>query len=141
MTGADHPAAEPHPARLLPRSPQPGALLRGRPNLLVTEAAFQSAVIEALHLHGFLVTHFRPGRTAGGRVLTAVEGDTGCPDLIIARDGCVWLVELKTDEPGSRPTPGQRTWLTAASDLGAVWRPQHWPWIQQWMRQPFQEDR
>lgn len=88
--------------------------------LRVSEADWQSWVIDVARLHGWRVAHHRPARTVHGW-RTPIEGDPGVPDLILARAGEVLLAELKTDR--GRPTAEQRAWLGALGDHGALWRP------------------
>ena len=92
-----------------------------------SEAEFQRAVIDLAERRGWLVAHFRPARTAQGW-RTPVEGDAGFPDLVLARAGVVWLVELKSER--GPWTEAQQAW---ARELGASWklyRPRHWPEIE-----------
>ncbi|WP_181778945.1 VRR-NUC domain-containing protein [Pseudonocardia pini] len=91
-----------------------------------SEAAFAEWVIQAAQLHGWRVAHFRPARTAAGW-RTAVQGHIGSPDLLLARDGDVLLVELKTDRGQLRPD--QRTWLDHLGQHATVWRPADRPAI------------
>lgn len=89
----------------------------------MSEADLQRAIIRAARLHGWRVHHDPPVRVARRdgtfRHRTAVEGDAGFPDLVMARDGEVIIVECKAEH--GRFEPGQREWLAA---LGAkVCRP------------------
>lgn len=85
-----------------------------------TEAHFTTRVIQYARLCGWLVVHYRPARTAKGWA-TPLEGDRGCPDVILARNGQVLLIELKA----KRGTlgPGQREWLDALGPHGMLCRP------------------
>jgi hypothetical protein len=100
----------------------------------MTEAHFQSAVIEASRLLGWKVAHFRPGRNLRGKWLTAVSGDgVGFPDLVLVHPagGKVLAVELKTDK--GQPTESQLAWLEwfrACGVRAEVWRPKDWPRIE-----------
>jgi VRR-NUC domain len=100
----------------------------------VTEAEFQRAVIEAAHVLGWRVAHFRPARTAHGW-RTPVEADgAGFPDVVLVRER-VLFVELKSAT--TRVTPEQRQWLDALDAAGAeayLWRPDHWDDIQSVLR-------
>lgn len=92
-----------------------------------TEAEFQRAVIALAKSRGWMVHHTRPARTARGW-RTPVEGDAGFPDLVLARGGTVWIVELKAEQ--GTWTKEQQAW---ARELGATWklyRPRHWPEIE-----------
>lgn len=82
----------------------------------MTEHELQTAIIDAAHYLGWLVVHFRPAVTAHGW-RTPVEGDAGFPDLVLARDGVVKFVELKSAR-------GQVHWSQQdwARELGSFWR-------------------
>lgn len=92
----------------------------------LSEADFQQRVIDYAQLKGWRVVHHRPARQ-GMRWVTAVTGDAGAPDLVLARAGRVLLVELKSAT--GRFRPGQAEWIAAAGAHGRVWRPADWPMI------------
>ncbi len=96
------------------------------------EEDFQRQVIALAKLHGFRVSHFRPGRHASGRWATPVQGDgVGFPDLILVRGPRLLFVELKTDT--GVLAPAQQAWLDAlraAGQMVAVWRPYNWAEIE-----------
>jgi hypothetical protein len=84
-------------------------------------------VIEAAHICGWLVAHFRPARTAHGW-RTAVQGDgKGFPDFVLVHGGArrVWFVELKRD--GAKLSDEQRRWGETLLAAGVVWRTVHVP--------------
>lgn len=99
----------------------------------LSEAAFQSAVIDVALWHHWRVVHYRPalsrpqhhGQTRGWS--TPLQGHPGAPDLILARHGQVILAELKRQN--GRLTPDQRLWLAALGGHGRCWRPSDWPTI------------
>jgi hypothetical protein len=91
-----------------------------------SEAQFAVWVLDVARLHGWRAAHFRPARTQQGW-RTAVQGDIGSPDLLLARDGQVLLVELKTDR--GRLRPAQVSWLCHLGDHATVWRPTDRPAI------------
>jgi hypothetical protein len=109
--------------------------------LPISEAEWQSRVIDYAKLRGWLVHHTRPARTEKGW-RTALEGDAGFPDLVLARRGQVLFVELKKD--GESLRANQRDWLNALmgprlvfeKDLDDgrhaiyVWRPAQWDLVQ-----------
>jgi len=98
----------------------------------MSEASLQSTIIAAAREHGWLVHHDEPAMTAKGRWLTNVRGDPGFPDLVLARDGEVIIVELKAMH--GRWQKGQREWLHA---LGAqVLRPDRMDSLIARLRQP-----
>lgn len=76
--------------------------------LKVTEEQFKGWVIEIAKLFKWRIHHDRPARTKHGW-RTAIEGDPGFPDLVLARRGRIIFAELKS-ETGSL-TPAQREWL------------------------------
>lgn len=94
----------------------------------LTEAQFQSRVMDLAHLHGLHVHHCRPARMASGKWATPISGNKGFVDLVIAGPGGVLFRELKTDR--GKLSPDQTSWLhvleTAGADAG-VWRPDDWP--------------
>lgn len=97
----------------------------------LSENDFKARVIGYAKLRGWRVVHIRPARQ-GDRWVTPYEGDTGLPDLILARTGRVMLVELKSAD--GRFRPGQREWLAAAGDNGRLWRPVDWALIMDELR-------
>ncbi len=66
----------------------PARKKRGHP-----EADFQAQVIDLLHLHGWVVAHFRPARTAKGWITPVAADGAGFLDLLAvhARPGRVLL--------------------------------------------------
>lgn len=92
----------------------------------MTEAELQDAVIAMARLHGWLIAHFRPARTAHGwRTPVAADGK-GFPDLILARDRLV-AAELKIHP--RKVTAEQREWLDALDQAGVetyVWTDRDW---------------
>lgn len=92
----------------------------------MTEAAFQSAVIELAHLRGWMVMHTRPAQVRPGRWATPLSGNAGFPDLVLVRPihGDLIFAELKRE--GGKLTVGQKAWITALKAAGAevhVWYP------------------
>ena len=109
----------------------------------LTEAEFTSQVIQLAKLHKWLVAHFRPGLTRKGRWITAMSGDVGFPDLVLAKScqpidriaigaGRVVFAELKI--PPNKPTAAQLDWLsvlTAAGVEAYLWTPNDWDEIEE----------
>ena len=89
----------------------------------LSEDDLKARVIQTAGLYGWRVCHFRPARTAKGW-RTPIEGDAGLPDLVLARDGRVLLVELKSAR--GKPTDDQVLWLEALGDHGRLWSPKQW---------------
>lgn len=91
------------------------------------EAEFTDQVIAEAKAQGWLVAHFRPARTAKGW-RTAMSGDPGFPDLVMARNGRVIVAELK--RYGKWPRPEQNAWLNVLSGAdgvqAVVWWPTDW---------------
>jgi hypothetical protein len=85
----------------------------------MTESDLQRQVIELAQWHKWLVFHPLPAMHRG-RWVTATQGDTGFPDLVLARRGVVLFRELKTDT--GRLSPAQQRWAEHLPDWG-VWRP------------------
>jgi hypothetical protein len=86
----------------------------------MTETQFGSAIMDLAKFQGWRVVHFRPALTQKGW-RTAMSGDRGFPDMVLARDGVVLIVELKAQH--GRLGEGQPEW---AKELGAcyrIWRP------------------
>ncbi|WP_107661249.1 PDDEXK family nuclease [Nocardia suismassiliense] len=98
------------------------------PSLSCTEKEFQERVMDLAKLQGWLVVHIRPAYRQSGKVSTPYTGDSGLPDLILARAGVVLLVELKSEK--GKPTAEQLRWLKAAGPNGYLWRPSDWATIQ-----------
>lgn len=101
-----------------------GTLARGKP--LESEAGFTTAVIDLAKLHGWLVMHQRPARTANGW-RTAISGDVGFPDLVLVRGTRLIFAELKSEKGTVKPE--QTEWLLRLGGAGAecyIWRPKNW---------------
>jgi len=104
--------------------------LAGRP--AISEAAWSAVVRDAAHHGGWLMTHFRPGRTDQGW-RTALEGDPGWPDWIFCHPTLHRFVvaELKSQK-GVWP-PHEREWFDALAGAGVevyLWRPSDWPQVE-----------
>jgi hypothetical protein len=92
----------------------------------MTETQFLQRVIDTAKLYGWLVCHFRPARTERGW-RTAVQGDTGFVDLVLARAGVVLHAELKV--ANKRPRPDQVSWGQAIGGTYRLWYPDDWDQI------------
>ena len=87
---------------------------------LMTEAELLACIVDLARLLGWKVCHFRPAKTEKGW-RTALQGDAGGPDTILARSGKFLEVELKTEK--GRLSPKQKEWR----DAGVItWRPSQW---------------
>lgn len=98
----------------------------------MTEAEFQSAVIEVARLRGWLVMHQRPAQIRPGRWATAIQGDAGFPDLVLARPRVGELVFAELKREKGRVSVMQRVWLRTLAATGAeayLWYPSDMPEI------------
>jgi hypothetical protein len=90
----------------------------------MNEGHLLRAVVDLAHLHGCLVHHQRPARTATGW-RSAIQGDPGWPDVVIAGPRGLLVRELKTGS--ARASLDQVAWLSILVRGGvdvAVWRPE-----------------
>jgi hypothetical protein len=84
--------------------------------LPVTEEDVQRVIVETAQWKGWLVHHLRPARTKKGW-RTAIIGDPGFPDLVLARPGRItFFIECKG--PRGRFEAGQRAWRSALEHGG-----------------------
>lgn len=97
----------------------------------MTEGQLAEVVIGIAKLYGWRVVHFRPARTKDGW-RTAMTGDRGFPDLVLARGGVVLHVELKRQD--GRLGRGQPEWADALGDSYRLWRPSDLERIKQELR-------
>lgn len=90
----------------------------------VTERQLQNVVIGFARARRWLVHHSRPAVNRSGKWATHIEGHTGFPDLVLARDGRVVMIELKSE--GGRVSTTQRMWHDQLPEVLVV-RPSEWP--------------
>jgi hypothetical protein len=76
----------------------------------MTEQELLEAILDAARLYGWKAAHFRPARTDKGW-RTPMQGDPGFPDITLARNGRVLILELK--RLGKYATPEQEAWIEA----------------------------
>lgn len=92
---------------------------------MATEREHQDTIIDACRWLGYRVVHFRPARDRHGRYHTALQGDAGFVDLVIAGHGHMLMIELKRKP--NKVTDEQQMWLDALLDAGVdarvVWLP------------------
>jgi hypothetical protein len=96
------------------------------PNAGVSGAVLQDAIVDAAHLAGWHVAHFRPARTAKGWRTPVAYDAKGWPDLTLVRDRVVF-VEVKGD--GDRLSVEQADWLGWLASAGCevhVWGSEEW---------------
>lgn len=91
----------------------------------ITERQLQSTVIGLAKWYGWLVFHPMPVQNTKGIWRTAIAGDKGFPDLVLAHStrGLI-LAELKTGT--GRVAEDQQVWIDTLTMAGAeayVWRP------------------
>lgn len=94
-----------------------------------TEAQFQQTVIMFAQLRGWLVHHTRPALRQSGGWSTPIQGNRGFPDLVLARNGTVLFVELKSAT--GRLSVDQKSWLEAIGIQFRLWRPADWDAIKE----------
>jgi hypothetical protein len=98
------------------------------PPLDISERSFQAQVLRVALAYGWQFMHV-PAVFTRGSWRTPTQGTPGFPDLVLARDGVLLLVELKTEK--GRFRPGQEEWVSAAGEHGYIWRPSNWAAILQ----------
>ena len=90
-----------------------------------SERVFQAKVIQIAKMNGWMVFHARRSQGIDGKWYTAVQGDVGFPDLVMAhRSRGVIYAELKA--PQGRVEPMQKQWIETLDLAGAeayVWYP------------------
>ena len=103
------------------------------PLLTVSEAEFQTAVVELAELCGWLLCHFHDSRREvrrrdGTRLFIGDKATSGFPDLVLVRPPEVMFIELKSER--GRMTANQKKWREALSRCTGVryclWRPSDW---------------
>jgi hypothetical protein len=77
-------------------------------NDLLTHDQYVGKIIGGLHAKGYRSVTYRTALLPTGRHVTALFGDKGLPDIIAARDGIVWFIEVKTGS--GRLDPDQKIW-------------------------------
>jgi hypothetical protein len=97
----------------------------------MTEAQFTDTVVKLAQFNGWRAVHFRPARTKEGW-RTAMTGDRGFVDVVLARRGVVLHIELKKQDGAMRA--GQREWAEEIGDSYRLWRPSDMETIKQELR-------
>ena len=93
-------------------------------------------IVDLARVLHWRAVHHRPGRTASG-YRTAITGDVGFPDVVVARAGALYVWECKRQ---LETVPGaQMAWIAALQLAGVdarVVRPSDWPTIEAVLRMP-----
>jgi hypothetical protein len=101
----------------------------------LTEAQFQSQVVEWAKVYGWRVHGERPAQYRDGRWATHIQGHAGFPDLVLVRGPRLIFAELKVGK--NKPAAEQYAWHQALFDARSgsphlemyVWRPEEWSQI------------
>lgn len=97
------------------------------------ETEFRKGVVRLARLNGWLVSYAPTvQRRKDERWVTTEDYDAGRPDLTLARNGVVLLIELKVRP--NKPTEKQKAWLAAAGTHGRCFYPEDWPTIHEVLR-------
>ena len=90
----------------------------------MNEADWQRQVVQLAGTFGWMVQHSRPAKV-GDKWMTAITGNIGFPDLVLAhRTKGVLFVELKAEKGSLRKEQVQwRDTLVAAGAEWYLWRP------------------
>jgi hypothetical protein len=105
--------------------------------LALSETDFQRQIIDLAHLRGWLTHHGRTALNRRGQWSSPMQGDTGFPDLVLARRWRLVIAEIKSDK--GETSLEQREWLwELGSALGPghafLWIPREWPNIERILR-------
>lgn len=95
-------------------SPRRGVVPDLPPNM--SEAAFQSLVIDVAEFNGWTVHHQQPTKAKSGHWITA--GRAGFPDLTLLRPPQLVFLELK--RVGAEATAKQRRWIAGLQRVPGV---------------------
>ena len=95
---------------------------------LISEHDWSVFLVGWLRERGWLVHYERQSGYKATDGSWRGSGPRGKPDLTLAKDGRVLLIELKKEN--GRTSPDQDEWLAAAGDNARLWRPRDWPDIQ-----------
>lgn len=85
----------------------------------LTEAEFQTQVIDLAKRLGWMVNHTYRGRTAKGAWRTNATA-AGFPDLTLLRPSTGQLVFLELKRRGGKPTPAQVEWVAGLQAVPGV---------------------
>ncbi len=104
----------------------------------LSEAEFQTQVIQLARLLGWRVYHSRPAQYRDGHWHTPLQGDAGLPDLILCKPPRLIFAELKSER--GRVRAEQQAWLDALRQCAGVevylWRPSDWASIVETLKRP-----
>ena len=99
------------------------------------ESDYLSTIIDLAKVYQWIVHHSRPAWTNKGW-RTAIQGDPGCPDLILVRMPRVIFAEIKTKY--GKLSDDQNNWILRLVGCPGVetyiWRPDDWEEITRILR-------
>lgn len=91
----------------------------------MSEDQLLSCVVDmARKQYGWRVHHCRPAMSRSGKWATHIQGDPGFVDLVLAKEGRVLFVELKSER--GKVSPDQDAWLFDLDVQAMVLRPTDW---------------
>ena len=91
----------------------------------MSEDQLLRCVLDLARLRLWKVHHCRASRRGDGSWATAIQGDAGFPDLVLARRGLLLVVELKSEH--GRLRDEQKAWRAELNfGLYFLWRPRDW---------------
>ena len=99
---------------------------------LISEADFETAVMEYARALGWMVAHFKSAKMPSGKGATPMKGDPGFVDWVFARDEQMIHAELKTERVVM--SAGQKQWRDAMGAHYLLWRPRDAAWIMDTLR-------
>lgn len=108
---------------------------RQRLERTISEASYQSRIIDLAELYRWRIHHCRPLQRRDGRWQTPIAGDAGFPDLVLLRDRRLLVIEVKAER--GQLSAEQRIWLERFVQAGAevvIARPSNWEAIERMLR-------
>ncbi len=97
---------------------------------LISEADFETAVMEYARALGWMVAHFKSVKMPSGQWATPMTGNPGFVDLVLARHGVKHHWELKKET--GRLSEDQKQWRFHLESI--VVRPRDAAWIMDTLR-------
>jgi hypothetical protein len=90
----------------------------------MSERELLDNIIQMAHVLGWLVMHSRPAINRRGVWSTPLSGDSGFPDLCLARKGEILFIEVKRQH--GKVTDGQAQWAVALCPHYFLAQPGDW---------------